>query len=444
MGESSDEQSDLLQKTDDTWTRKDGTRKDWTRKDWILLFLGLLINVGDGIEIYLPGVLTQYVACEIGVNDWQEGILGCILYLTMGITTFAAAPLSTRFGRRETILLSLYGSIVSTIVCSVAGNYLTLLLSRALIGFTVGLNISVTYVFQAEKASSKKIVNTLILVSSLGYSVGSIWIPVIAYFSLDLLGWRTFLLIASLPIFIPPILILHIFLKDSSNLETITQAEPTESGEVEAEPTEDGEVEAVEVPNFKMRLFKLCFFAIINSYQGWGTILLLPSLIRLFNVKEVGGEGTNCETVTQGNQFFLLAFVAGAAGLGRIASPIIRKKIRFRILYTSLAVLILASYTMLLLIEENLIVIVVTTFLGKLVYGMISMEKNYISYDVRYFGKNGMAIGSGLMQGAGSMAAVAGTALVSFASPQIAIIAGLVLSVVQILVVNSMEEQDQW
>ena len=313
------------------------------------------------------------------------------------------------------------------------GNYLTLLLSRALIGFSVGFNLSVNCVLQAELASSKKVLDTLLLVSSLGYSVGSIWVPVIGYFILDLLGWRTFLLIASLPIFIPPILILHISIAKKKNLEVSNQTEQSENGETEA----------VEVPNFKMRLLKLSLFSIINNYQGWGTILLLPSLIRLFNVKEVGGEHTNCETITQGTDFFLLAFVAGAAGIGRLASPIIRTRIGFRMLYTSLAVIVLISYIMLLLIEQNLIVIVVMSFVGKLVYGMISMEKTYISYDVQYLGTKGLAIGSGIMQGASSMAVVAGTALVSFASPQIAIIVGLVLSVVQIFVVNSMGEQDQ-
>ena len=46
MGENLSEQSDLLQKTKDTWTKT----------DWILLLFGLLINIGDGIEIYLPGI----------------------------------------------------------------------------------------------------------------------------------------------------------------------------------------------------------------------------------------------------------------------------------------------------------------------------------------------------------------------------------------------------
>ena len=47
MGENLSEQSDLLQiKTKDTWTKT----------DWMLLLFGLLIYIGDSIEIYLPGI----------------------------------------------------------------------------------------------------------------------------------------------------------------------------------------------------------------------------------------------------------------------------------------------------------------------------------------------------------------------------------------------------
>ena len=46
--------------------------------------------------INFTGVITQYVACEFEVDDFQEGLLGCILYLTMGMSAFFAGPISTR------------------------------------------------------------------------------------------------------------------------------------------------------------------------------------------------------------------------------------------------------------------------------------------------------------------------------------------------------------
>ena len=50
MEQKPDEQSDLLNKTQD----------GWTRKDWILLSFSLLISFGDGVEIYLPGIYRFY------------------------------------------------------------------------------------------------------------------------------------------------------------------------------------------------------------------------------------------------------------------------------------------------------------------------------------------------------------------------------------------------
>ena len=48
----------------------------------------------DHKYISLAGALTQYIACDIGINGSQEGFLACALYLTMGIATIIAGPVS--------------------------------------------------------------------------------------------------------------------------------------------------------------------------------------------------------------------------------------------------------------------------------------------------------------------------------------------------------------
>ena len=54
MEQKPDEQSDLLNKTQD----------GWTRKDWILLSFSLLIKFGDGVEIYMPGIYRFSIGIE--------------------------------------------------------------------------------------------------------------------------------------------------------------------------------------------------------------------------------------------------------------------------------------------------------------------------------------------------------------------------------------------
>ena len=58
-------------------------RKTWDSLDRKLLLLGSLIKFGDGIEVYLPSVVTQKVSCELGVTSIQESFLAIILYASL-------------------------------------------------------------------------------------------------------------------------------------------------------------------------------------------------------------------------------------------------------------------------------------------------------------------------------------------------------------------------
>ena len=68
----------------------------FTNRDYLFLFFYLLVAVGDAIELYLPGVITQAVSCELGVSRVQEGWLGIIIYTTMAAGLLIAGALSNR------------------------------------------------------------------------------------------------------------------------------------------------------------------------------------------------------------------------------------------------------------------------------------------------------------------------------------------------------------
>ena len=101
------------------------------------------------------------------------------------------------------MLASLYTSVASTILCALVANYSTLLASRILIGITAGLNMSPSGVFLTEKASHKKVRTYGAYSLSIGVSLGSAWVSLLAYFLLDLLSWRIFVILSSLPVFVP-------------------------------------------------------------------------------------------------------------------------------------------------------------------------------------------------------------------------------------------------
>ena len=201
-----------------------------TKKDYQLLLLMIFLKLGDGIEIYLPGVITQTVSCVLGISEFQESVLAVIFYIFLSITILMSAFISKRLGERVTLILSLYLSIVFAILCAIVPNFYTLLLSRVLTGICVGLNGSISGIFLAKFASSKAFVTkSSFLAEGLGIPVGAAWVSLLGWLILDLAGWRVFILLTSIPFFIPPIILLHCCLqaeaveKYSAGIDLITE-----------------------------------------------------------------------------------------------------------------------------------------------------------------------------------------------------------------------------
>ena len=158
-------------------------------------------------------------------------------------------------------LISLYLSSISTIVFAIVANYIELLLSRALLWFSIGLNFAVHCVMIAQLISNKAFLDDIVIISSLMYSVGGAWFTsVLGYLLLDVVGWRIFILLTSLPFFIPPIIMLHLCFagKSGANVEQI-------------------EIETVPLPKsiFVARTTKLGVYCTINTIQCWLTILMV-------------------------------------------------------------------------------------------------------------------------------------------------------------------------
>ena len=160
--------SDALNGKDETEETCLVERKpSWSRMDKSLAVFGALINLGHGVETYVPGVMTQQISCVTELSEWQEGTLDCILYITLAVALVFSGHLSDWFGRRELLLFSLYLSVLSTVICAIVADYYSLLLSRALIGICIGLGFSTCFVMLAELASKKAILHDILMITSI-------------------------------------------------------------------------------------------------------------------------------------------------------------------------------------------------------------------------------------------------------------------------------------
>ena len=163
--------------------------------------------------------------------------------------------------------------------------------------------------------------------------------------------------------------------------------------------------------------------------------MLMPSLIEAFNASQVI-EGTDrCETITAGSDFLILAAVYTFAIVGRFTGYLTRNSPNFRVYLIIPSVLLILSYAAMLL-DNSLIIIVISSAIIKTVYCHIMIIVGFIYYDARYFKHTGLnlTIGSTIIVGVAELGGFAGTAVASFVSATDGVIGALIMSIVVLIV----------
>ena len=392
----------------------------------------MMVKFGDGVEIYLPGVITQKVSCELGISSLQEGFLAIIVYVFQGIAVLSAVKLASWFGERAVVLYSLYFSIVFTILCAIIPNYNTLLISRALIGIGCGLNSSLIGVLCVKNISSKEILPKFsFLHDSLAFTLGSTWASLLGWLLLDYLGWRVFVLLTSIPLFIPPIFVLHFYTKPEAY-----QVSESGSSPILETPNEDLPKEI-----FRERALKASLFLGFNFCIGYGGILLMPTIIKEHNLEVEVQKLEKCGEVVHGHQYLILTGMTGLANvLGRLIGYPLTSRLSFRVLQSLLMLGAGVSYGV-ILTKPGLMVESAMMGIGKICYSIQGVECCILLFDVEYFGYSGLSLGSALMYVSGQIGTIFSTYLAVFTQSQYAVLVTLVVAVLQIVLIQCMKER---
>ena len=300
----------------------------------------LFICFGDGVELYIPSVITQPISCDLKLSKEAEGVLSVSIYICLGTASLISARLSDTLGRRPVLLVSMYLCILVTVLCAIIPNYTSLLLSRILLGLSIALNFGTSSVYFVELSADKKFYGMGITLATLVYSVGGGWCGAVAYFLLDKLGWRYFVLITSIPFFIPPLIMVQFFLPETIKLKSKESAGETTTLFNPMDHALDGSLTQPAESCDKLtnpqkpcpppplrkvvkRLFLLCLKIICNDTPYYGAILLVPSIMKSFNLREE--VHIPCGAI-HGAQFLIITVLFGACHiLGRLLGYFSRK-----------------------------------------------------------------------------------------------------------------------
>ncbi len=161
-----------------------------------VLFAFFVMGLAD-----LVGIATNYVKQDFGLSDTLANLLPFSLFLWFGVLSVPVGMLTTKLGRKNTVLMSILISIIGLGVSFVSQQFETMLIAFALIGIgntiiQVSLNPLMTNVVSIDRLTSSLTLGQFI--KALAAFSG----PLLAGMSATMLGnWRyTFLIFGCISI----------------------------------------------------------------------------------------------------------------------------------------------------------------------------------------------------------------------------------------------------
>ena len=269
-------------------------------------------------------------------------------------------------GQRKTIILSLTLSFLVSTLAALSHEFYLLLASRAATGVLVGSNYGITNIYWSHIASTCKIKNLGLFLASLCFSLGAGYTSIMAYFILDLIGWRLFFIISSLPLFIFPLLAFIFILKDLKSViefDTNPEIQRNQTSKTEVSELNDEMSDKPErVPSSQYRenisrslqclIFQLALTYLVNIAQGWGLILFVPTVYN--NQNEVMDSNPNDCHAIFGYQFLKLTLISGLGPLGaKILAYLVQMFLPLSFLMFGSSIVSTTSFLVLALVHWN-------------------------------------------------------------------------------------------
>ena len=355
--------------------------------DYLALTAITFIKLGSIVELSLPAVVSQPISCEMGLTKTQEHILALALYFTILVTNVVSSKVTANRPRKTCILSGLYITAAILIFCAIVPNYSSLLASRILLGICDSIKYSPPLVYIAEIASTESFYEISILVSTFFYTVGGAWCGIVGYFFMDLVGWRYFFLISSLPLFIPPLILFQFYLPETY----IPESEDIEKKQLDfdiSHPKKDMICRIVSITSFVF-----CF-----SVYFFGATLLVPSIARYYNHEHK--TNSLCDAI-HGTQFLILGVMFGVCHLiGNIFWYIfVKLKIPNSVLLIGSSVLNTATLGTACLLLHNVTIVYIGIGITQVVAMILNQETLVMASNRKYFISKYLTISVSLLFG---------------------------------------------
>ena len=184
---------------------------------------------------------------------------------------------------------------------------------------------------------------------------------------------------------------------------------------------------------------KIGLIFLVNNYNGHGSMLLLPEIMRSDNQQHERSGSYDCSAIF-GDQFLVLAVVSGLCNIaGRLVGYWLHGKFSFRKLMVTLAAVIIAAYIGISAVEDLLVKEMLMGLL-KVAYAIMTNELLIVSYNPRVLGAETLNLSAGIIQFMCYSGSVMGTSMAVFASNTVALYTCVGLNVVMLVVTCTVHE----
>ena len=364
------------------------------KMEYITIFTMTLIKIGDSVELYLPSIISKVVTCELQLSPLQEHSLALALYVSLSLTTLISSCLTRRFSQRTNLLITLYAAITATVLSSIVHSYETLICSRVILGGVVGINLGLQSLKMAESSSSKEVLVFAVTANALAFNIGGGLCGLLAYFFLEMLGWRLFILITSVPFFLPSIFLLHFCLRDpESKKDTLPKCdykiiEGCNTVSVDKDSVASSEDSDADSTKMVKRIVHINLYNITQGISYTGAMILLPAILVDYNksTESIGsGTGSACDSI-QDNQYLWISIIFGLCNLfGKLGNLLLKKIATTVTIFTLTGFIHLVTTGIMVTLEHNHMVLVASIAVIQIFLGASTTESFLASNDRFFF-----------------------------------------------------------
>ena len=392
-------------------------------KDGVLALTTILICMAEGVEVYLPGTISQEISCDLNLSHTETGLVECSIYFGSTVAGLACSRIVTRLGNRLPLLASCYLSIISTFVSAFSYNLVALIVARIFIGLCTGVCLTTNGLFMSERIINRNLYEWMAFITSTAFCFGAGWVALLAQLFLKALGWQYFLLITSVPLFIPPIVILHTVFPESSGGSERNTDKDNKLIEIKEDKSS-----IISLVTFSKLTYLTAVLSLASEIHAGSTVIFLPHLIKRYNTATVGSSSdpSSCKTNIHGNQFLtLIAVNFGAVLGGKLTGYWLYTRVTFKYSLFLAGLFSSASYSA-FLVTYDIRWIVIAFGVIKFIFGICSCQLRLIKYDSSLFREGELIRSCSVITSAVQLGLLSGAVLTGFTAPLVTTIVCLI------------------